>query len=174
VNENRSSINMGIPFYPMPITTFDGRGGYWCTLNDGYVIVRRLVGGRDTATVIRQSLPRVPVSAAERAAALERVRIGLAPYQKKEADLRLVPSVYPVFERLIVDDQERLWAQRVVPKGAPSAFDLYDVSGRRVATVTTPVRFAAYRPVVIVGDAVYGVALDSDDVQYVVRARIVR
>ncbi len=80
----------------------------------------------------------------------------------------------PVFQRLDVDDKRQLWARRTTAPGSPVAIDVYDITGKHIAVVTTTIPLRTYVPVHIQGDFVYGSALDEDDVQYVVRARIVR
>lgn len=163
---------VGIPFQALPITAFDGRGGYWCTPNDEYVIVHRSLAKNDTLHTVRLAYTRLRVTDEERTRAIEDVKTSLARYPVVDADYSLVPTVHPVFVRLDVDDGGRVWARRVVAKDSPLTFDVYDQNGRAVATVRTTIPFA--RGIHVKGDNVYGVVRDADDVQYVVRARIVR
>ena len=168
------STNMSIPFLPQPIMAMDGRGGYWCTPNDDYVLVHRALGSSDTLHAIRIAYSRLPVPRAEREEAIERIRTALSRYTVNDADYSLVPDTRPVFERLDVDDRGLLWARRTVATGSPIRFDIYDANGRAVATLTTTIPFARYVPLHFRGDHVYGVFNDADDVPHVVRARIVR
>ena len=168
------STNIGIPFLPQPTSVIDGKGGYWCTPNDEYVLVRHALGKADTLHAVRMPYSRLPVPRAERDAEIERIRAALARYTVNDADYSLVPNTRPVFERLDVDDKGQLWARRTAPAGAPMRFDVYDPNGRAVATVSTTMRFARYVPMHFRGDYLYGVTVDEDDVQSVVRARIVR
>jgi hypothetical protein len=164
----------GIPFLAMPIVTLDGRGGYWCAPNDEYLLVHRSLASNDSLHAFRMPYTRLPVSAEQRTAEIERVKKGLAEYQVIVADYSLVPTIHPVFVRLDVDGKGQLWATRVKRPDAPWTFDVYDQSGRALATVTTTVAFNAGRPLYFTGDHVYGVVNDSDDVPYIVRARLVR
>ena len=168
------NTNMSIPFLPQPIAAMDGRGGYWCTPNDEYLLVHRALGSSDILHAIRIPYSRLPVPRAERQEAIEKMRTTLSRYTVNDADYSLVPDTRPVFERLDVDDQGLLWARRTVPTGSPIRFDIYDATGRAVATLTTTIPFARYVPLRFRGDHVYGVFNDGDDVPHVVRARIVR
>ena len=163
-----------IPFLPRQLHAFDGKGGVWCTPNDEYLLVYRTVGMPDTVSSVRLPYARLAVSDAEREAEVREVKAFLARYDKVEADYSLIPSVHPVFDRLQSDDAGRLWARRAVAADSAPIFDVYDASGTAVATVTTDIRFVPGFPVTVQGDRVYGIVEDADEVQHVVRARIVR
>ena len=95
-------------------------------------------------------------------------------YQLADAgDVAVSPSAkYTILKRAGL--LERL--QPVQPAhraGTLATFDVYDARGRQVATASTAIAFLRSIPLYIRGDNVYGVVLDSDDVPYVVRARIV-
>jgi hypothetical protein len=165
---------MRIPFLAATLWVPDGRGGAWCSPNDEYVLVHRRLGSADTLNAVRRPYTRLPVSSAERDSAEARARKTLAKYRVVDADYSLIPKVHPIFSRLNHDDKGNVWARLVTPTGSESRFDVYDSNGRQVATVTTRVPFRPAFPIHVRGDHVYGVALDEDDVQHVVRARIVR
>ena len=141
--------------------------------SDEYLLVHRSLANGDTLHAIRKPYTRVPVSRAQREKAITDARTSLARWKNIDADYSLIPSAHPVFQRLDVDDRGQLWARRVTAGIAP-AIDVYDASGKQVATVTTTVPFQAFLPIHIQGDFVYGVIRDEDEVPYVVRARIVR
>ena len=164
---------ISIPFLPRTLSVLDGRSGYWCSPNDEYLLAHRSVPSGDTLHVVRQRYARIPVSREQRDSAVASARKALAEYRNVDADYSLIPSVQPVFQRLDVDDQGRLWARRVTADRVPVT-DVYDGTGRQVATVTTTLGFSSYVPLRIQGDFVYGVVRDQDDVPYVVRARIIR
>ena len=163
----------GIPFLPRELAVFDGRGGYWCTPNDEYLLAHRSLANGDTLHAVRKPYTRVPVTRAQREKAITDARTWLARLENIDADYSLIPAAHPVFQRLDVDDKGQLWARRVTAGNVPD-IDVYDASGRQIATVTTTVPFQAFLPIHIRGDFVYGVIRDEDDVPYVVRARIVR
>ena len=170
------SLNMFtlIPFQPRPLFAFDGQGGLWCAPNDEYVLVRMRLGGSDTLQTVRRQYTRLSVPRAERDSAIAQTRKSLAEFKVVTADYSLIPTSHPVFTRLDVDDRGQLWARRTTQAGSPSGFDVFDSSGRMVATVASTVRFAPNLPVHIRADHVYGVVLGEDDTPQVVRARIVR
>jgi hypothetical protein len=80
----------------------------------------------------------------------------------------------PVFQRLEMDARDRVWAPHARASGAASTFDVFDAGGTRVAAVTSVLSFYASAPMFITADHLYGIVRDSDDVPYIVRARIVR
>jgi hypothetical protein len=163
-----------IPFQAKPVTRYDGRGGYWCTPNDAYLITHRSLATGDTLHTVRKPYTRLPVPSAQRDSSIESVKKSLARYPVLKADFSLVPNTYPVFQRLDVDDMGRVWARRFTQQGSPSEYDLFDLTGRAVATVTTTLNFSAFLGLHIRGDNVYGVVHDADNVQHLVRARIVK
>ena len=165
---------IGIPFLPRPLVALDGRGGLWCAPNDEYVLMRLALGKSDTLQMIRVPYRRLPVAPAERDSAIAFTKTTLARFKVVDADYSLVSTSHPVFTRLDVDDKGQLWARRTTPTGSPSAFDVYDASGKPIAAVAATVRFVAHLPVHVRGDHVYGVVVNEDDVPQVVRARIVR
>jgi hypothetical protein len=91
----------------------------------------------------------------------------------------------PTFSTLQAGPQGTLWVQPVQAPGELSdeaierydfieqfgatGWEVFDPEGRFMGTVTMPPRF---QPRVFKGDAIYGVARDEFDVQYVVRLRI--
>ena len=163
-----------IPFLAAPMGVLDGKGGYWCSPNDDYVIVHRSIATGDTLHTIRMPFTRLPVGAEERNEAIEVARKSLSRYQTVDADYSLIPASHPVFARFDADDQGRLWARRTTAKGAPLHFDVYERDGKRIAEVTSSVPFNRYPGLRVLGDRVYGVVNDADDIPSVVRARIVR
>ena len=171
---NPGGMNMSIPFLPRPLAVFDGRGGSWCTPNDEYLLVHRAVGRADTLHAVRRAHTRIPVSDAERDSVIASAKTALARYSVVDADYSLIPKTRPVFVRLDRDDDGNVWARRTTRPGSGSQFDVYDSSGRMVATVSAPVVFREYIPLHIRGDHAYGFVTDEDDVPYVVRMRIVR
>jgi hypothetical protein len=167
-------IFLPIPFRVQPLGRFDGRGGYWCTPNDTYLIAHRSLAKGDTLHTIRKPYTRVPIPASRRDSAIANVKARLARYPVVNADYSLVPTAHPVFQSLDVDDAGRVWARRFTLPGTPAEYDVYDTAGRAVATVTTTLNLGAIQGLHIRGDNVYGVVWDENDVQYVVRARVVK
>jgi hypothetical protein len=167
-------VFMGIPFQATPITVLDGRGGHWCSPNDEYLLVHRTLAKSDTLHTVRMPYTRLPVTEEQRTSAIARAAKSLSEYPVIDADYSLIPRVQPVFTRLDVDDKGQLWARRLVAEGSPLVFDVYDSGGRAVASITTSISFSPWSALHVKGDNVYGVVQDADDVEYVIRARILR
>ena len=73
----------------------------------------------------------------------------------------------PIFGgRIPIDGQGRAWVRRHVKAGAPSAYDVFDRSGKRVGSVTLE---PGNRVVGFGKDAVYVVRYDDMDLSYLER-----
>jgi hypothetical protein len=163
----------GIPYLATPITVLDGRAGYWCAPNEDYLLVHRPLVGSDTLHVARKPYTRVPLPKDVRDKLIGDARTFLSRFPVVDADYSLIPTVYPVFQYLDVDDKGQLWARRKT-SGAASAVDIYDATGKQIAAATLTVPFETYLPLHTRGDFVYGVVRDEDEIPHIVRARIVR
>jgi hypothetical protein len=163
-----------LPFEVVPVVAIDGRGGYWCAPNDEYVLIHRSLGTNATRETVRMPYARLPIAPEERARRIESRKQSNLDHGISGIDYSLTPREYPMFERLDVDDTGRLWAMRATRAGTAETFDLYDATGRPLATIRTTLPFDPIRPLHIKGDYVFGVVRDADDVSHVVRARIVR
>ncbi|MDE2715384.1 MAG: hypothetical protein OXI33_00010 [Chloroflexota bacterium] len=64
--------------------------------------------------------------------------------RKAEEVAALMPDTKPVLAELFVDDEHRLWVQRVTPEGAPAFYDLFSVHGDHLGSVR--LAFAAAGP----------------------------
>ena len=166
----RGTRYRSIPWAPGGPAVLGADGEVWCAPNSSrYEILRLQAGARDTARISR-SVPRVPVTSAERDSVIAQIEskgpTGL--------DFSRLPKEKPAIDRLTVDDQGRLWVRHTNAKGA-IAFDVYSSAGRIIATAELGVyNSSVYQPFVVRGDNVYTVVLDADDVQHVVRFRITR
>lgn len=85
-----------------------------------------------------------------------------------------VPRVQVAITGLAIDDQKQLWV-RLPKSGADRArFDVFNSGGRHLAAVTGAEEiYRGFTPV-IVGNALYAVVIDEDDVQTVARFRVER
>jgi hypothetical protein len=78
-----------------------------------------------------------------------------------------IPDRKPLFDLLVTDDENRLWARRVVPDGALPRYDVFDVDGMFLGAVHVPLDLIdRYAPVIRNG-RLYAIATDSLDVPYV-------
>ena len=173
----KATMYRQIPFAPFPIGTLGPTGEMWCAPNSSrYEITRLVPGAKDTVRFSR-TVPTVPVTKAERDSII-------ATFDAKGPsglDFDRIPKTKPALDRITIDDQGRPWIRRTNAQGVV-AFDVYDRSGKPVATVDLSaaitemgeIRSPAFLPFVVRNDHVYMVVLDDDDVQHVVRYQIER
>jgi streptogramin lyase len=173
-NKTGGRMMMSVPFTSRPHVRYDGRGGVWCTQGDDYRIVRVRLGSSDTLAIIERKVAPTPVSSQERAEAIARADSAIKRFGSSNADFSQIPRTKPFIEALHVDETGRVWVRRPTTDRVSTVIDVFDERGRFLATVRAPFRLDQYRPPLIRGDTVYAVALDDDDVQHVVRARIRR
>ncbi len=79
-----------------------------------------------------------------------------------------MPDVKPMLEGIFVDDEHRLWVQRVTPEDAPVFYDLFSADGDYLGSVR--LAFAAAGPLVIRHGHIYTWIEDDLDVPYGVRS----
>jgi len=163
---------MQIPFLQQRLSAIDPRGAVWCNIGTAYSILRLDIRSGATLAKAERPVSRYPVPEKMRDSAIAAIRSAVAGYESSDVDLSLVPNEFPFFQALIVDDRGRLWARRQTDT-ARTEFDVFDETGRFLATATLSARTSAYGRVLIRGDDLYAVALDDDDIANVVRARIV-
>ena len=92
----------------------------------------------DTLVVIEAGLPVQRVTAEDRSAYVEGT-LENWPDLRREAEevAALMPDVKPILAGMFVDDEGRLWVERVTPSEAPAFYDRYSED------VTTWVRYAS-------------------------------
>ncbi len=97
-------------------------GGFWRANTAAYRIARTGEGG-DTLVVIEAGLPAMPVTDEDRAAYIEEY-VEDSPEAGRAAEevAALMPDVKPILARMFVDDEGRLWVQRVTPADAPAFY----------------------------------------------------
>lgn len=102
------------------------------------------------------------------AAVLERLQARGATQQ----DWSKVPTIRAAVRGMFLSGQGDLWVLTDLEGG--QVFDVYDRTGRHVRTVANPFEIYSWVRPVVRGDELWGVVTDDLEVQYVVRARIVR
>jgi hypothetical protein len=173
-SKNGGNMYMAVPFSPTPRRALDRRGFVWCTTSETYRVVRVRLGTGDTVAVAERKIPTVPVTAEERARAIASADSSLKRFETTDADFSQIPKTKPFIDALHVDDSGRLWVRRPTTEPNATIFDVFDERGRLLASVRAPFRIDQHRRPEIRGDEMYAVALDEDDVQHVVRARVRR
>ena len=160
----------GIPFDPSGGSVVNPPGGFWLA-NTGSYRVARLGEAGDTLLVIESSLPGAPVTSEDRSAYIEQV-VERDPEDRRaaEAVAELMPDFKPVLEGLLVDDEGRLWVERVTPDDTPPFYDLFSQDGDYLGSVRFGFMPARYSERWIMHGAIYTWVEDDVGVEYVVRA----
>lgn len=161
-----------VPFTSHGLWLYDPRGGFWTATTDRYRIARLTLSG-DTALVLEARRPIVRVSSQERDSAIAALRKLAERVGASAPDYSRIPSSRPALQAMDLDASGRLWVRPTVA-GRTTVFDVFDRSGRHVATVRAPFRVPTYWHPLIRDTALYALVTDSLDVPYVLRARIVR
>ncbi|HXH81609.1 MAG TPA: hypothetical protein VNN07_01625, partial [Candidatus Tectomicrobia bacterium] len=159
-----------VPFWPGGAIDYDPRGFFWFKgphRND-YRIVRATPAG-DTTLVLESRRPAVPVTAAERDAAIAALREQGA----RDLDWSQIPAEKPIVRSLFVDEAGRVWV-RVTTPDTRTTFDVYLPDGTYDGTATTTLNIPEWWQPLVRGDLFYTLHTDELDVPHVVRARITR
>jgi hypothetical protein len=155
--------SLSIPFAGRLVWRLDPRGYVWSAITDEYRIVQQRLPG-DTVLIIELARAPAPVSAEERATALE----GLADFEVAggRVDRSQIPSTKPQFHDFMVDDRGYLWV------ATAGGLDVFGPDGRYLGVVTgSNLIMWPARPV-FRGAYVYGFTLDELHVAYLVRLRV--
>ena len=160
----------GIPFESSSSVLVDPAGGFWRANTASYRIVRTGEGG-DTLVVIEAALPVQRVTGEDRSAFVEGV-VDRDPDDRRtaEAIAALMPEVKPIISGFFVDDEGRLWVDRVTEEGAPAFYDLFSDDGDYLGSVRFAFEAAPYSKLWVYHGNIYTWVVDELDVPYVVRA----
>ena len=155
-------------FEPFEMIAVNPAGGFWRAHSMSYRIARTGERG-DTLLVIEAGLPGRPVTDADRSAYVDSI-VEDRPELRREAEevAALMPETKPMLAQTFVDDEHRLWAQRVTPEGAPAFYDLFSADGDYLGSVR--LGFVPAGPLVIRRGIIYTWIEDDLEVPYVVRA----
>lgn len=159
-----------LPFEGAELIEVNPSGGFWRAHNASYRIVRTGEGG-DTLVVIEAGLPVQRVTDEDRDDYVEGI-VDDSPELRRQAEevAALMPDVKPMLEGLFVDDEGRLWVERITPRGAPAFYDRYSTNGDYLGSVR--LAFDAAGPIWIQHGSIYARVVDEFDVHYVVRAAL--
>lgn len=155
-------------FEPFEMIVVNPAGGFWRAHSTSYRIAQTTENG-DTLLVIEAGLPEQPVTDADRSAYVDSI-VADRPELRREAEevAGLMPDTKPMLARIIIDDEHRLWVQRITPADAPAFYDLFSADGNYLGSVR--LAFTAAGPLVIRRSTIYTWIEDDLDVPYVVRA----
>ena len=171
--DGRSGGVMGVPFYPRGQGHLDPEGTIWSSTqgDPSYRITGATIDG-DTTLIFETRRAPLSIPREVRDSAMDAVREYLVPRGGGNQDWSKVPDVRPAVEEVFAAGEDRIWVQRASNSWA--RYDVYDRSGRFVRSVDTSYRVLSWLRPIARGDSFWAVVVDDLDVQYVVRARIVR
>jgi hypothetical protein len=159
-----------VPFAPRLVWRYDPRGYLRSGVPDQYRIVRHDPAG-DTSQIIDLPFRPLPVSAEERAEAIE--RLDRFTQRGGKVDLSRIPRTKPAFQNFFTDPDGYLWVMPTTTAAEKGRrFDLFDPDGRYLGPILTGFPSTSYSPLII-GDKFYTVTHDELEIPYLVRARIV-
>jgi hypothetical protein len=159
-----------VPFSPTLAWRYDPRGFLYSGVTDRYRIVRHDPAG-DTSQIIDLPFQPLPVSAEERAEAIERLE--WLTQQGGRPDFSRIPRTKPAFQNFFTDADGYLWVMPTTTSAEKGRrFDLFDPEGRYLGPVVADFASTSYSPLVI-GDSFYTVAQDELEIPHLVRARII-
>lgn len=161
------SGSMGVPFAAGGYARVDPAGWLWCAHTATAVAWRLpLEGSAPADTFVSEATP-VPVTAAERDSAIAGVERFMERVGRGEVDYGLIPARKPVLEAVDLDATGRVWMR--VRDSAGPAIHLFTPDRRWVARIRHGQRLSPWHRLAIRGDTIVAVALDSLDVQRIVR-----
>lgn len=161
-----------LPFGVSLVWRFDPRGYVWFGITDRYRIYQQSLHG-DTLRIMEREYTRLPVTAAEKAEAMEELRSFIEQGGKvTPAD---IPDEKAAFRAIFIDDRGYLWVQPIVDgEETGKIFDVFDRDGRYLGQARSD---AAVRPFpaspVFRGEYIYAVMVDELQIPYLIRGRIV-
>jgi hypothetical protein len=162
------SGSLDIPFEAFEMIAVNPSGGFWGAHNASYRIARTSESG-DTLVVIEAAVAVQRVTDEDRSAYIGDIAED-RPERRREAGevAALMPVVKPMLQGLFVDDQGRLWVERVTPRDAPAFYDLYSQDGDYLGSVR--LAFEAAGPIWVRHGDIYSWVVDELEAPYVVRA----
>lgn len=103
--------HMRIPFHPNRMTTVDPDGGLWQVHTAAYRVARLSAVG-DTTLVVEVDADPIPVERGERTAFIDQIGERGPRFRRTAEEVsEEIPETRPLIQRLIVDDEGRLWVE---------------------------------------------------------------
>jgi hypothetical protein len=172
VSDGRVRVSAGIPFQGGLLWRLTRRGTIWALITDQYRLMEFGPDG-DTLRVATKVHQPVPVSAEERAEALEGMR--WFTDQGGKVDASRIPTEKPLAFSFFVDQEGFVWVARTESAEEDrQTFEVFDPEGQYLGEVVAPFRLQVSPAPIRIGDLLYGVVRDELDVPYLVRARLTR
>ena len=162
-------------FIPLAFEAFEmvvvnPSGGFWRAYNTSYRIARTGESG-DTLVVIEAGLPPQPVTEEDRSAYVAGI-VEDRPELCREAQevAALLPDFKPVLADIFVDDEGRLWVERVTSTDVAVFYDRFSADGDYLGSVR--LAFEPAGPLRVRHGNIYAWVTDELDIPYVVRAPV--
>ncbi|GMV06839.1 MAG: hypothetical protein AMXMBFR53_31140 [Gemmatimonadota bacterium] len=172
VSDGRVRVRAGVPFQGGLLRRLSRKGTVWALVTDQYRLIELGPEG-DTLAVVTKTHEPIPVTAAERAEAVD----GLSWFTEQggKVDASKIPQEKPIAASFFVDEGGFLWVELEGEEGiSERAFDLFNPGGQYLGKVLVPFQLQASPTPLVRGNALYGVVRDEFDVPYLVRARLTR
>lgn len=173
---DRRTYYFPIIFDASDITAVHPTGGFWHANTASYRLTRTGEDG-DTVVVVEVGLAGLPVIDDDRNAFVQEVRERLSDERPDvvaaaEAAAALAPDFKPILEGFFVDDEGRLWVERVTPGDVPPFHDLFSENGDYLGSVRLGFLPARLSRIWVQHRNIYAWVEDGMDVEYVVRASL--
>lgn len=146
-------------------------GTLWGGFTGEYRLFQLSPDGDTLRTITRDFTP-LPVTDTDRQQAREQLE--WFTEQGGKVDWSKIPARKPAFETFTLDRAGRLWVWPVTEQEEGRELDLFDLDGRYLGRITSPVPISANPWPVITDEAVVAVTRSELDVAFVVRLRIER
>ena len=161
-----------LPFTHVPSARLEAGGTFWVSEGGGAYDIRLQSLDGDTLRRIGRGYVPIPVDGAVRRKAIDELqRPGWEP--ETTFDASRVPTVYPPFESVRLATDGSIWVRRET--GADRVtWEVFDHDDRYLGAVEIPESLRGIGLRRIEADHVWGVVRDTFNVQYVVRAKIVK
>lgn len=166
-------VVMGLPFAPRGLMAFDPRHRLWVATSDSFV-VRRMTTSADTTLELRVAASGDPITDED----VARWKEGLSDFAENlptlvDDLLEFLPATKPPLQALFVDDRDRLWVQRAVPRGTPPRWDVFSTEGELLASVRAPagIESSFFEPRVV-EDRIYLINEGEAGERYIVVAEV--
>lgn len=161
-----SRMTANVPFSSSQLRVWDPRGFLWSVITGAYTLTQLSPEGDTLRVIRRRGVQPVPVTAAEREEAVERLE--WFTRQGGRLDPSRIPSEKPPISGFHVTDDGHLWVRMTATADEEGArYDVFDPEGRYLGDVRSETSLGSAP--VFKQDLIYGVVHDPLGVGYVVR-----
>jgi hypothetical protein len=177
--DGKMQLGTSIPFTPQIRKAFHPAGGFVYGWNGSYSMARS-VGGPDTVRLIERSWePETIPDSIRQAKTNETLKWVTAQFGEATAKAAIrvsdVPTQSPAYFDLRVDEDEYLWARRLVGSDTTKTrYDVFGPDGSWLGEVTVPLTTPEWGGMYLGRGSLYSATEDEDGSPVVVRLRIVR